>query len=389
MMLDGFSTAWGRLVQTSERTLVSIQAWDIPGLIRMRQRNDSRQREASERSERTRKARLTVDLPNRSSKKSSHGRHAKSIEQREVDQMRPKHATALLSNFQQIFGVSDAWIERFAHALLEDDTKLILFFVDLDNVPRFFKTFTIKVLQQIERRMHCETFVVCASCQPYELKRMRGGNWNQEHLSRVHFTLANKHKDSADAVCAVAQSKLDSLLVACGRQQDARAIICSEDKIFQQVDDLLRKGSSLSGIASKTMVARPGNLFGLKLWQCECGRVFSSECAIEQHRGASHNPRCLLDAPEGDRDGHTAARPLASSCEQKEADLGQPLFQRRHRSRDLTQSSGRIWAGLGEERAMASEAQRRVKRASSPINETLQTLAAFLTTTLSRQGGKE
>ena len=155
MMLDGFSTAWGRLVQTSERTLVSIQAWDIPGLIRMRQRNDSRQREASERSERTRKARLTVDLPNRSSKKSSHGRHAKSIEQREVDQMRPKHATALLSNFQQIFGVSDAWIERFAHALLEDDTKLILFFVDLDNVPRFFKTFTIKVLQQIERRMHC------------------------------------------------------------------------------------------------------------------------------------------------------------------------------------------------------------------------------------------
>ena len=109
----------------------------------------------------------------------------------------------LLSNFQQVFLVSEHWIRRFSLALLEKKKKIVVFFVDLDNVPRFFKTFTLDTLQQIERRMPCETFVVCSSCQIYEHQRILEGNWNQQQLNRIHFTLANAHKDSADAVCTV------------------------------------------------------------------------------------------------------------------------------------------------------------------------------------------
>ena len=99
--------------------------------------------------------------------------------------------------------VSEHWIRRFSLALLEKKKKIVVFFVDLDNVPRFFKTFTLDTLQQIEQRMPCETFVVCSSCQIYEHQRILEGNWNQQQLNRIHFTLANAHKDSADAVCTV------------------------------------------------------------------------------------------------------------------------------------------------------------------------------------------
>lgn len=364
-MLDGFARVWDRVLQSSERTLVSIQAFSIPGLIRMKPRPHANRFDPKQ--------------------------HEVEIEKQEVEQLRLKDASVLLNNFQQIFSVSDAWIGRFAHTL-NTDKKLVLFFVDLDNVPRFFKTFTIKVLQQIERRTHCETFVVCSSCQPYELKRVRGGNENQEHLSRVHFTLANKHKDSADAVITVAHAKLDSLLVASGRQQDARAIICSEDQIFKQVDDLLRRGSSLSAIASKVQVARPGNLFGLKLWQCECGRIFSSECAIEQHRGASQNPRCMSEASDH-RDSAAGSQRLIGGGANSQAPgcLEGPHLLRRHRSHESAQATGSALVRL--EKAQATRprvvGRRATWRARSPINETLKTLAAFLTTTLSRSGDED
>ena len=155
-------------------------------------------------------------------------------------------APELLSNFQQIFAVSDAWIQRLRNALRDPHSKMVVFFVDLDNVPKFFKTFTLDMLLRIERRLSCKTFVVCSSCQPNELKKIEEGSWNEEQTRRIHFTLSNAHKDSADAVCTVAHAKLDSILIAFGRQQDVRTIICSEDKIFQQVDDLMRRGCSRS-----------------------------------------------------------------------------------------------------------------------------------------------
>jgi hypothetical protein len=164
-------------------------------------------------------------------------------------------APELLSNFQQIFAVSDSWIQRLRNALRDPHSRMVVFFVDLDNVPKFFKTFTLDMLLRIERSLPCKTFVVCSSCQPNELKKIEEGGWNEEQTRRIHFTLANAHKDSADAVCTVAHAKLDSILIAFGRQQDVRTIICSEDKIFQQVDDLLRRGSALSAVASKVQVA--------------------------------------------------------------------------------------------------------------------------------------
>jgi hypothetical protein len=164
-------------------------------------------------------------------------------------------APELLSNFQQIFAVSDAWIQRLRNALRDPHSRMVVFFVDLDNVPKFFKTFTLDMLLRIEQSLPCKTFVVCSSCQPNELKKIEEGGWNEEQTRRIHFTLANAHKDSADAVCTVAHAKLDSILIAFGRQQDVRTIICSEDKIFQQVDDLLRRGSALSAVASKVQVA--------------------------------------------------------------------------------------------------------------------------------------
>ena len=198
----------------------------------------------------------------------------------------PGQLQQLLTNFQQIFLVSDEWIERFALALRDKDKKMFVFFVDLDNVPRFFKTFTLQMFLQIEQRLCCHTFVVCSSCQRFEGKRVSA--FSAEALNRVHFTLANKHKDSADAVCTVAHAKLDSILIAFGRQQDARTIICSEDKIFQQVDDLLRRGSSHSAVADKRLVDQ-----GLNLWECGCGKRFSSARAIDQHQAASRNSKCL------------------------------------------------------------------------------------------------
>ena len=198
----------------------------------------------------------------------------------------PGQLQQLLTNFQQIFLVSDEWIERFALALRDKDKKMFVFFVDLDNVPRFFKTFTLQMFLQIEQRLCCNTFVVCSSCQRFQGKRV--STFSAEELNRVHFTLANAHKDSADAVCTVAHAKLDSILIAFGRQQDARTIICSEDKIFRQVDDLLRRGSSHSAVADKRLVDK-----GLNLWECGCGKRFSSARAIDQHQAASRNSKCL------------------------------------------------------------------------------------------------
>jgi len=58
----------------------------------------------------------------------------------------------------------------------------VVFVVDLDNVPRFFKTFTLEMLVRIEQRLPCETFVVCSSCQTNELKKIEEGGWNREQV---------------------------------------------------------------------------------------------------------------------------------------------------------------------------------------------------------------
>ena len=104
------------------------------------------------------------------------------MQQHEADVFADQYGQSLelLRNFQDIFLVSDVWLTRFAHALREKDKKMFVFFVDLDNVPRFFKKFTLEMFLQIERRLACNTFVVASSCQLYERKRMT--LWSSEKV---------------------------------------------------------------------------------------------------------------------------------------------------------------------------------------------------------------
>ena len=130
---------------------------------------------------------------------------------------------ALLQNFQDMFHVESAWIGDLTKALENALCDVALIFVDLDNVPRFFE----KITPQMISSLPFETFIVCSANTKRQFKR--------KSIKKVHFSLANYTKDAADAVCTVAASKLDSILVQCGRQEDVPLIIVSDDKIFSQV----------------------------------------------------------------------------------------------------------------------------------------------------------
>ena len=51
-----------------------------------------------------------------------------------------------------------------------------------------------------------------------------------------HFTLAIKNKDAANFVVTMAASKIDSTIVAYGRQEDVGHMMISYDRIFEQAD---------------------------------------------------------------------------------------------------------------------------------------------------------
>jgi hypothetical protein len=131
---------------------------------------------------------------------------------------------SLLQNFQDMFGVQTSWIDELAVSLAEPSCKLILIFVDLDNVPRFFEHVTHRMIAS----MPFETYIVCSA------NSARHAPWKS--VDKVHFSLANFTKDAADAICTMAAAKLDSILVAFGRQQDVPLFIVSDDKIFSQVN---------------------------------------------------------------------------------------------------------------------------------------------------------
>jgi hypothetical protein len=130
---------------------------------------------------------------------------------------------SLLHNFQDMFGVTSSWIDELSASLAEPSCKLTLILVDLDNVPRFFEQITHRMIA----RMPFETFIVCSA------NSTRHAPWKS--VDRVHFSLANHTKDSADAICTMAAAKLDSILVAFGRQHDVPLFIVSDDQIFGQV----------------------------------------------------------------------------------------------------------------------------------------------------------
>ena len=85
-------------------------------------------------------------------------------------------------------------------------------------------------------RLPFEVFIVCSA------RSTRHTTWKS--AGKLHFSLANSTKDAADAVCTVAATKLDCILVSYGRQADVPLIIVSEDKIFQQVGYVTGLGRS-------------------------------------------------------------------------------------------------------------------------------------------------
>jgi hypothetical protein len=130
----------------------------------------------------------------------------------------------LLANLRDIFSLDQAFVRDLKRCLLNRNCKILLLFVDLDNVPRFFQHITSDMIASLP----FEAFVICsANLRPNT--RM----WQSAH--KIHFTLALPSKDAADAVCTVAMSKLDSVLVAADRQDDVVHVVVSDDRIFEQV----------------------------------------------------------------------------------------------------------------------------------------------------------
>jgi hypothetical protein len=151
---------------------------------------------------------------------------------------------SLLKNFQDMFKVDQSFILRLHQHLIDPSTSFILIFVDLDNIPKFFKD----IPQRTVVELPYQVFVVCSA----RFCTMR--LWKSK--DNVHFTHAMPTKDAADAVCTMASAKLDSILVQMGRQHDVPLIIVSNDKIFQQVARLLREGGSHAAIASRNDVRK-------------------------------------------------------------------------------------------------------------------------------------
>jgi hypothetical protein len=121
-----------------------------------------------------------------------------------------------------MFEVENVWIDNLTKALANVLCEVALIFVDLDNVPRFFEKSSSEMISSLP----FETYVVCSANSHR--------NITCQFIKNIHFSLANRTKDAADAVCTMAAAKLDSILVQC-RRQDVPLIIVSDDMIFRQV----------------------------------------------------------------------------------------------------------------------------------------------------------
>lgn len=211
----------------------------------------------------------------------------------------------LLHNFQEMFKVAPAFIANL-HERLCMPGKFVVLEVDMDQVPRFSHKANIDMIS----RMLTEVFVIGSANRPANSMVSRGN---------FHFTLAMKTKDAADAVLTMAAAKLDSIIVAFGRQDDVYHVIISDDRIFEQATQLLRQGGSpaknlpraqataavtalsrqmLTNAPRGAAQGRPAitylsynsdseSISNESEWECDdCGKIFSNEHALKQHQDA-------------------------------------------------------------------------------------------------------
>jgi len=126
-----------------------------------------------------------------------------------------------------------------------------------------------------------------------------------------HFVLAQRSKDSADAVITIAATKLQDLIVAYDRQKDVVFATISDDRIFETVTHTLRQGGALATDVScqgaarglravSRMLSDPALRRAIRCeqpWCMVCRKTFGSVKSLEQHQdvtGHSEMWQCVL-----------------------------------------------------------------------------------------------
>jgi hypothetical protein len=191
------------------------------------------------------------------------------------------HVERLLNNFREMFKVDDAFIANL-HKRLCTPGRFFVLEVDMDQVPKFYQRTSVDMIS----RMATSVFVIGSANRAADRSALASkGNF--------HFTLAMKTKDAADAVLTMAMSKMDSIIVACGRQKDVYHMMVSDDRIFEQATQLMRQGGSPAMNVSRAQAQAGLGVLSRQLvtwdWKCDvCGKTFGSERALEQHQEDTH-----------------------------------------------------------------------------------------------------
>jgi hypothetical protein len=137
-----------------------------------------------------------------------------------------KKEKALLRNVRFALKIQKPFMRKFESCLHDRGRKIVMLFVDLDNVPKFSRKFSSHMITNTP----FETFVICSAKRKFcELDSLL------ESKANCHFYLAEASKDAADAVLTSAMAKFDSLLAVADRQTDAQFVVVSSDRIFEQV----------------------------------------------------------------------------------------------------------------------------------------------------------
>jgi hypothetical protein len=131
----------------------------------------------------------------------------------------------LLNDLRTMFDFDLAFIKELSRCLRVLDRGILLLCVDLDNVPRFFENIT----HDLVRNFPLEIFVLCSANNTKHVDTM----W--EWRSRVHFFLAQKSKDAADAALTMTMTKFHDLFTVARRIDDTMNMAVSNDRIFDQV----------------------------------------------------------------------------------------------------------------------------------------------------------
>jgi ribosomal protein S26 len=195
-----------------------------------------------------------------------------------------------LSGFAKTFDIKNDFTKYLEQALEDRTQKLFVLLVDLDNVPHFWQPDALS-------RSPFKVFTFGSANHAAGVAFSSSGN--------MHFSLALKTKDAADAILNLIAGYLLSLISAFDRQGDVLVVPISDDQIFLQTTQTLNKGGTPAMIMSRADAARglsPKQLAAAHndsseigtttddssdndSWCCDqCSKEFATERALEQHQ---------------------------------------------------------------------------------------------------------